>query len=114
MADVPAFLGRTGVFVLPSRSEGLGLVAVEAMAAGRPVVASCTGGLPEVVVDGETGLLVEPEDPVALARAIRMLLADPDRAARMGAAGRQRVRERFSAERMARETAALYEELMAP
>lgn len=114
VAEVPAFLGRTGVFVLPSRSEGLGLVAVEAMAAGRPVVASCTGGLPEVVVDGETGLLVEPEDPVALARAIRMLLADPDRAARMGAAGRQRVRERFSAERMARETAALYEELMAP
>lgn len=112
--DVPAFLGRTGVFVVPSRSEGLGLVAVEAMAAGRPVVASRTGGLPEVVVDGETGLLVAPEDPDGLARAIRMLLADPERSARMGAAGRERARALFSAERMAAETAALYEELIAP
>ncbi|MFO7273404.1 MAG: glycosyltransferase family 4 protein [Bacillota bacterium] len=114
VADVPAFLGRTGVFVLPSRSEGLGLVAVEAMAAGRPVVATRVGGLPEVVVDGETGFLVEPEDPEALARAIRALLADPARAARMGAAGRERVRKLFSAERMAEATAALYEELIAP
>lgn len=114
VSDVPAFLGRTGVFVLPSRSEGLGLVAVEAMAAGRPVVASRTGGLPEVVVDGETGLLVEPEDARGLAQAIRTLLADPDRAARMGAAGRERARAHFSAARMAAETAALYEELISP
>ena len=114
VADVPAFLGRIGVFVMPSRSEGLGLVALEAMAAGRPVVASRTGGLPEVVIDGETGLLVAPEDPHGLAQAVRMLLADPDRAARMGAAGRDRVRAQFSAERMAAETAALYEELISP
>jgi len=86
---------------------------VEGMAAGRPVVASCTGGLSEVVAHGETGFLVEPEDPQALAGAIRRLLADPALAARMGAAGRARAAAQFSADRMAAETDALYEELIA-
>jgi glycosyltransferase involved in cell wall biosynthesis len=112
--DVPAFLSRIGLFVLPSRSEGLGLVLVEAMAAGRPVVASRVGGIPEVVVDGETGLLVPPEEPEALAGTIGRLLADPALAGRMGEAGRQRAREHFSAGRMAEQTAALYEELSGP
>lgn len=112
VADVPAFLGQTGIFVLPSRSEGLGLVLLEAMAAGRPVVASRVGGIPEVVLDGETGLLVPPEDPGALADAIRRLLEDPSLAQRLGEAGRRRVEAVFSAERMAEQTAALYEELM--
>ena len=112
VSDVPAFLGQTGLFALSSRSEGLGLVLVEAMAAGRPVVATRVGGVPEVVVDGETGLLVEPGDVDALAAAIRRLLADPALAQRMGAAGRERVRALFSAERMAEQTAAVYEELI--
>jgi len=113
VSDVPAFLSRIGILAVPSRSEGLGLVAVEGMAAGRPVVASCTGGLSEVVAHGETGFLVEPEDPQALAGAIRRLLADPALAARMGAAGRARAAAQFSADRMAAETDALYEELIA-
>ncbi|HWI52009.1 MAG TPA: glycosyltransferase family 4 protein [Symbiobacteriaceae bacterium] len=112
ISDVPGFLSHAGIFVLSSRSEGLGLVVVEAMAAGRPVVATRVGGVPEVVVDGETGLLVPPEDPGALAGAIRRLLADPDLAARMGEAGRRRAQEFFSAGRMADLTVALYEELM--
>jgi len=113
VSDVPAFLGQTGIFVLPSRSEGLGLVLLEAMAAGRPVVATRVGGIPEVVVDGETGLLVPPDDPSALAAAVLRLLRDPDLALRMGEAGRRRVEALFSARKMAEETAALYEELMA-
>lgn len=112
VADVPAFLGRTGLFVLPSRSEGLGLVLVEAMAAGRPVVATRVGGVPEVVLHGETGLLVEPGDVDGLAGAIRRLLEEPELAGRLGAAGRERARQLFSAERMADQTAALYEELI--
>lgn len=112
VADVPAFLGQTGLFVLPSRTEGLGLVAVEAMAAGRPVVATRTGGIPEVVADGETGLLVPPGDPAALAKAIRRLLADPERARAMGTAGRERARRLFGAEQMAEQTAAMYAELL--
>jgi glycosyltransferase involved in cell wall biosynthesis len=110
--DVPAFHNRTGLFVLASRSEGLGLVIAEAMAAGRPVVATRVGGIPEVVVDGETGLLVAPEDPGALAAAIRRLLADPALAARMGEAGRRRAADLFGARRMAERTATMYEELV--
>lgn len=110
--DVAEFMGRIGLFVLPSRSEGLGLVLVEAMAAGRPVVATRVGGIPEVVSDGETGLLVPPEDPVALAVAIRRILDDPDLAARMGRAGRSRAEALFSARRMAEQTRELYQEML--
>jgi glycosyltransferase involved in cell wall biosynthesis len=112
VADVPGFLSRAGLFALASRSEGLGLVLVEAMAAGRPVVATRVGGIPEVVVDGETGLLVPPGDPGALAAGIQRLLDDPDLARRMGEAGQQRAQALFSAERMAAQTGALYEELL--
>lgn len=112
VTDVPAFMAEAGMFVLSSRSEGLGLVIVEAMAAGRPVVATRVGGVPEVVVDGETGLLVPPDDPGALAVAIRRLLADPALAARMGEAGRKRAHDQFGAGRMAALTASLYEELV--
>lgn len=110
--DVAAFMGKIGLFVLPSRSEGLGLVLVEAMAAGRPVVATRVGGVPEVVADGETGLLVPPEDSGALAAAVRRLLENPDLADRMGAAGRGRAEALFSARRMAEQTRELYLEML--
>jgi glycosyltransferase involved in cell wall biosynthesis len=88
------------------------LVLVEAMAAGRPVIASRSGGVPEVVVDGETGLLVSPESPAELAAAISRLVASPEEANRMGAAGRDRARSHFGAGRMAEQMTALYEELL--
>lgn len=89
--EVPRLLAAAQVAVLPSRYEELGTALVEAMAAGRPVVASRVGGIPELVRDGVDGLLVPPEDPVALAAAISRLLADPVLAAELGANGRARV-----------------------
>ncbi len=96
------------IVAVPSRSEGQGLVALEAMAHARPVVASATGGLPEVVVDGETGLLVPREDPQAMARALDLLLANEQRRRAMGGAGRRRVREKFLLAEMLRRTAETY------
>jgi len=89
-------LALCDVFVLPSESEGFGRVLVEAMAMGRAIVATAVGGVPDVVLAGETGLLVESADPVALADAVRALLDDPARAARLGAAGRARAESTFS------------------
>ncbi|MEO8667040.1 MAG: glycosyltransferase family 4 protein, partial [Bauldia sp.] len=81
--------------VVPSRIEPFGLVALEAAQMGRPVVAAAIGGLPEIVIDGETGLLVAPDDPPALAGAIATLLDDPQRADRLGEAARRRALEHF-------------------
>lgn len=106
--DVPALLAGCEVFCLPSFEEGLPLTVLEAMAQGRPVVATAVGGTPEAVVDGETGLLVPPGDVDALADALRSLLADPARARRLGEAGLARARERFSAEEASRRVLDLY------
>ena len=92
--------------------EGFGLTAVEAMDAGRPVVASRVGGLPEVVKDGHTGLLVSQGDPASLAWGIATLLRRPDRGRAFGERGRDRVVRFFRAERMAREITSLYEEIL--
>lgn len=94
--EVPQLLGSADVFVLSSHSEGLPISILEAMAAGLPVVASNVGGVPEVVVDGDTGLLVPPGDPQSLAAAIERLLEDPVLCRRLGEAGRIRVAEHFS------------------
>jgi glycosyltransferase involved in cell wall biosynthesis len=88
--------GRAAVVACPSRREGFGVVCLEAMAHGRPVVASAVGGLKDLVVDGETGLLVPPRDPAALRAALQRLLGDRDLRRGLGAAGRERARERFS------------------
>ena len=101
------------VFLMPSLWEGFGLVLLEAMAQGVPVVGSAVSAIPEVVIDGETGLLVPPRDPVALAEALAVLLADPARRAAMGAAGRARLEAEFSPARMVGATAALYDRLAA-
>jgi len=93
--DVPELLARADVFVLSSRSEGAPLSILEAMAAGLPVVASDVGGVGELVVDGETGLLVPHGDAAGLARALARVLDDRALRARLGAAGRARARERF-------------------
>jgi sugar transferase (PEP-CTERM/EpsH1 system associated) len=110
--DVPQVLAALDVFVLPSLHEGMPNAILEAMAAGLPVVATAVGGAPEVVVDGVSGLIVPPRDPLALADALSRLLDDAALRDRMGAAGRQRVEENFSQARMVRETERLYQELM--
>jgi glycosyltransferase involved in cell wall biosynthesis len=110
--DVPEVLSEVAVSVLPSLSEGLSNTLLESMAAGVPVVATTVGGNPEVVQDGVTGLLVPPQDPAALARAICRLLEDRAMALRFGQAGRQRVTEHFSLEKMVRETESLYLSLL--
>jgi glycosyltransferase involved in cell wall biosynthesis len=112
-ADVPSFLHALDVFAFPSRSEGFGQVAIEAMAAGKPVVASRIPPLTEIIVDGETGLLAEPRNPEAFARAIIRLLTDPDLARRMGAQGQKRVMELFDASVMEERTLALYRQCLA-
>jgi glycosyltransferase involved in cell wall biosynthesis len=98
--DVPALLSRARLFVLSSITEGISLTLLEAMARGLPIVATCVGGNPEVVSDGETGLLVPPRDPAALADALAHCWTRPESCARMGVAGRLRVEQRFDIRRM--------------
>jgi glycosyltransferase involved in cell wall biosynthesis len=108
VGDVAAWYRRAELLVHPVRWEGFGLALVEAMLAGKPVVATRVSSAPEIVADGETGLLVPPDDPAALAEAALALLADPTRAAAMGAAGLVRARAEFSVAKMADRTAAIY------
>jgi glycosyltransferase involved in cell wall biosynthesis len=116
--DVPDLIAAADLFLLASMAEGLPLVLLEAMAASRPVVATRVCGTREVVEDGVTGRLVESGrldgsgDVVALADAILEPLTDAHTAARWGSAGRARFEERFTADRMARESAAVYDELL--
>jgi glycosyltransferase involved in cell wall biosynthesis len=110
--DVPAVLAASTVSVLPSLSEGLSNTVLESMAAGIPVVTTSVGGTPEAVTDGETGLLVAPRDPPALARAIGRVLDEPDLARRLGENARRRIERSFSLEGMVRTTEDLYRALV--
>ncbi len=98
--DIGDLLAACDVFVLPARAEGLGVAALEAMAAARPLVVSEVGGLADAVEDGRQGLLVPPGDPIPLAAALESLLLDPARRAALGAAGPARVAARYSADAM--------------
>jgi glycosyltransferase involved in cell wall biosynthesis len=111
--DVLPFLQAADIFVLPSTQEGLSLSALEAMAMSKPVVACRVGGTPEVVVDGQTGLLVSPGQPAELAGALERLLSHPEEARAMGAAGQQRVKEDFDLEQMVTKIEQTYRNLIA-
>ena len=110
--DVADLIAACDLFVLPSPAEPFGLVLLEAMALGRPVVATRAGGPLEIVNDGKTGLLVAPADPAALAKGIAQMLTDAAGAASMGQAGRARFEQRFTARRMAQETLAVYAQVL--
>jgi glycosyltransferase involved in cell wall biosynthesis len=105
--DVAAWLRRATLLVHPARWEGFGLGVLEAMLAGLPVVASHVSSLPELVVDGETGVLVQPDDPSALALGVARALEQPA----LGGAGRERAKREFSVARMADRTVELYRSL---
>jgi glycosyltransferase involved in cell wall biosynthesis len=107
--DVASLLERASMFVLPSLTEGISLTLLEAMSRGLPVVATRVGGNPEVVAENETGLLVQPADPNALADAMMRLADDPEQGRRMGHAGRRRVERHFDVRTMVRRYESLYQ-----
>ena len=99
-------------FVLPTRADNLPVAILEAMAVGLPVVATRVGGVPELVIDGETGYLVDPDDPRELARAVDAVIVDPARHRRLGEAGAARVSAHFEARAVAGRMVRLYEQLL--
>jgi glycosyltransferase involved in cell wall biosynthesis len=109
--DVAAVLAAFDVLVCPSDHEPFGMVVLEALAAGRPVVASDSGGPAEILEHGKSGLLFRTGDPEALAAALLRLLADPSLARSLAEAGRLRVREAFARDRYARQMQEMYERL---
>ncbi|MBI4589248.1 MAG: glycosyltransferase family 4 protein [Candidatus Rokubacteria bacterium] len=110
--DIPDILALCDLFVLPSLGEHFGRVLIEAMAMAKAVVATDSGGVPEIVLHGETGLLVPPGQPKALAEAVLALLEDPARARGLGAAGRRRAESEFSLLRHVKSVEALYREVV--
>jgi glycosyltransferase involved in cell wall biosynthesis len=106
--ELARLYSRAAVVACPSHREGFGVACLEAMAHGRPVVVGAVGGLLDLVVDGETGILVPPGDVVALRSALERVLGDRELRRRLGAAGRRRAQEQFSWDRVTRETVALY------
>lgn len=107
-ADIPQMMAVGDIFVLPTLTEALPTVLAEAMAAEKPIIASNVGGVPEMVDDGQNGLLISPADPSALTEACLKLLENPERAQAMGKTGRQIVAERFDIRRQVRRLEALY------
>lgn len=113
-SDVPAYLAAADVFVHVPLWEGLGVAVIEALAAGRPIIASRAGGIPELIEDGHTGLLVPPQAPGALAAALAHLVHSPTLTASLGRAGQQRAQTHFDVQAMARANAVLYDDLLPP
>jgi glycosyltransferase involved in cell wall biosynthesis len=111
-AEMPGFYAASDVVVLPSLREATSIAGLEAMATGKPLVGTRVGGIPELIEDGRTGLLVPPADPDALAAAIRRLLDDPDLRKKAGDLGRLRVLERFSWDVVAARTVDAYREAL--
>ncbi len=107
-SDVDSFYRRADMLILPSRTEGLPMTLLEAMSRGVPIIATRVGGMPDLIRDGETGILVSPEDPVALKDAILRLLADPSEARALGARGRSMVRQEYAVGPWARRIESLY------
>ena len=110
--EVDRWLQTADLFVAPSRYESFGLIFLEAMRWGTPVIGTTAGGIPEVVEHNRSGILIPPENPRELAAAMVRLLKEPARCVALGQAGRQRVEEEFSVERMAQRVAAFYEEVL--
>jgi len=112
VSDIPTFLSQVDIFVLPSLFEGLGVSVLEAMAAGKAVIASRVGGLPELVIDSVTGLLVAPRDVEGLVNAISTLAGDKSLIRAMGDKGRERLKEKFTIEQTARQVEDYYYSLL--
>ena len=110
--EIPRHLWESDIFVRPARSEGMGTAFVEAMASGLPVIGTAVGGVPDVIHDGETGLLAEVDHPDDLARKIRRVLADKELAARLARQGMAMVLERFDAEFVSRRYAHVFREAL--
>ena len=112
ISDPGQFLPAFDIFVLSSRKEGLPFALLDAAAAGLPIVATRVGGIPEVLRDETDALLVAPDDPSGLAKAILQLLDDPRLSARLAVSAKDRICSSFTLDRMLRETAALYDRLL--
>lgn len=112
VSEPAQFLAGVDIVAMPSLYEGLGVAALEAMAAAKPVIATRVGGLAESVIDGVTGFVVAPKDAHALAEAVAVLARDPARAAAMGESGREWVAQNFSLAQMARQNEAFYYDLL--
>lgn len=110
--DIPNLLGASDIFALPSLNEGLGLVLIEAMAQHLPTIATQVGGVPEVVLDGKTGLLVPAQSATKMSEALNDLIANPQKREHMGEAGYQRAVEHFSIQSTVEKTAAIYRNLI--
>jgi glycosyltransferase involved in cell wall biosynthesis len=110
--DLPALYARVDVFVLTSLNEGTPVSLIEAMAAGVPAIASAVGGVPDVIEDGVTGVLIQPRQPEALATAIVEAVMQPERAYALAARARQSVRERFDSVRLVRDTERMYRQTL--
>jgi glycosyltransferase involved in cell wall biosynthesis len=111
-SDIPECLAAMDLFVLPSLNEGMGRALVEAMAAGRPVIASCVGGVPAIIEHGKTGLLVPPGDVEALAEAMAQLLSNPSLSRELGEAARKRIDLSFGVRAMVRSIEAVYQDAL--
>jgi glycosyltransferase involved in cell wall biosynthesis len=111
-SDIPKILANLDILVLPSLQEPFGKIVIEAMAMQKPVIASHVGGVPEIVVDGKTGLLVPPGDAGAIRKALEQLLLDREQRERMGIEGRKRAEQCFSLENTVQETERVYEQIL--